>query len=349
MSKQTKNNKRNKQKNKTQKHYGGYQNNAISNSTNALNAANNNEGILNVIGNKLSNYTGDTTDYLKEKGLRFINSTKRGTDASSNDTNSGFISNVINVIDKGSAAVLSNINETLKDPNLKRGVIETAKETAAISEDLLENFNNNLSTPKLKEETKRAIDNAADYVELVVTSMDEPINKSIDQLSASGTKAASAAVSGAIKVGTDALGAIPFYGAIIDAGKIANDSFKSFSKMSEAASDASKTISKIVEESSQNINVGLKELKERKKEASQIANRTMNSINAFQNPLNKMNNTYQNTFQNPIQNNLNKMNNTYQNALQNPLKRANIVSGGKKTRNRMPKHGQTTKRVRFSI
>jgi len=333
MSKQTKNNKRNKQKNKTQKHYGGYQNNTIITPTNANNTANNNEGILNVIGDKLSNYTGSTTNYLKEKGLRFINSTNNGTNTSSSsstDENGKFISNVINVIDKGSAAVLSNVNDILKDPTLKKGIIETAKETATISEDLLENFNNNLSTPKLKEETKKAIDNAADYVELVVTSMDEPINKSIDQLSASGTKAASAAVSGAIKVGTDALGAVPFYGAIIDAGKIANDSFKSFSKMSEAASDASKTFSKIVEESSQNINVGLKELKERKKEASQITNRTMNSINTFQNPLNKMNNTYQNS-------------------LQNPLNRANIVTGGKKTKNRISKRRQPTKRVRFSI
>ena len=90
MSKQTKNNKRNKQKNKTQKHYGGYQNNTIITPTNTLNAANNtannNEGILNVIGDKLSNYTGSTTNYLKEKGLRFINSTNHGTNTSSSSS-----------------------------------------------------------------------------------------------------------------------------------------------------------------------------------------------------------------------------------------------------------------------
>jgi len=347
MHKQTKHNKRMKRKNKTLKHYGGATNQIVNNGTSGLaNSANDKESIFEVVGNKLSEKAKPVFEYAKEKGLRLLGlQTIKNTDGvppetTSNidnkmngvdNTTSEFVSNAkeiganaVKIADAGTSAVIANINDVLKNPEMGKSVIETAKETAAIGEKLLENFNDNLSTPKMKEEATKALDNAADYAKIFVEAMDEPIDGAIDEFNEAGTKVASAAVSGAIKVGTDALGAVPFYGALIDAGKIANDAGKAFSEISEATSNAAGTVSKVTKEISVNVDQGLDTLDEQKKEAAKIANRTTQSINQFQNPLNNV--------QNPLNN----------------AKPKGVLSGGK-TRRKQFKRNMKSKRVRFAI
>jgi uncharacterized protein YoxC len=292
MNKQTKRIRRNR-KNKTRKYYGGavpeetVKNSDYVNQPNQSVESNESKGIFDIIGDKLSGYSGKAFNYVKDKGLRLAglqpikqpveNAATQEVDQKINeigDAASGIIGDVKDVFDKGSAAIIENINDVLESPQVGETLTEAASETAEIGEKLLENFNEKLSTPELKEEAKIALDNAADYADIAVEALDEPINKAVDQLNEAGTKAASGAISGIVKVGTDALAAVPGAGAIIEVGKILNDGSRAVGDVATAASEATSTISKVVEETSKNINEGLDKLEEKKEGLSA----SMNSI-----------------------------------------------------------------------
>ena len=315
MNKQTKRNR--KAKNQTKKYYGG-----------KSMVSEDSRGVFDLIGDKLSGYSGKAFDYVKNKGLRLaglqpINqSESNDVDTKINEISdgaSGIVSDVKNVFDKGSAAIIENINDVLVSPKVGESLNEAAEETAEIGEKLLENFNEKFESPEFKEEAKIALDNAADYANIAVEAMDEPINKAVDQLNEAGTKAASGAISGIIKVGTDALAAVPGAGAIIEIGKIANDASKAVGDVASASSQAASTISKVVEETGKNLDEGLDKLDEKKKEAMQISNRTNKSIKSFENPIG------------------------------NSVKTIGKTGGAHKTKRRLLKRKAKSKRVRFSI
>jgi len=332
MNKQTKRIRRNKIKNKSRKYYGG--SNEVTHRS---------KGIFDIIGDKISGYSGKAFNYVKDKSLRLAglqpikqplvhdNSTKEIdqkineiTDAASN-----VVSDVKNVVNKGSTDVINDVNDVLSSPEVSETVNEAAEETAEISEKLLENFNETLSSPELKEETKEALDNAADYAEIAVEAMDEPINKAVDSLNKAGTKATSGVVSGVIKVGTDALAAIPGVGAIVELGKMANDASAAVGDVVEASSDATSTISKVVEETSKNIDEGLDKLEEKKEKLE-------SSMNSFKD-LNKDSLN--------VSNRINKSINQFE----NPVKTVPVLKGGRKTRRKLLNHKYKTKRVRFAV
>jgi len=308
MHKQTKHNKRIKRKNKTLKHYGGATTQIVNNGTSGVaNSANDKESIFRVIGNKLSEKAKPAFEYAKEKGLRLLGlqsikntddvlpETTSNIDNKINEldnTTSEFLSNAkeigadaVKIANAGTAAIIANINDVLQNPEVGKSVIETAKETAEIGEKLLENFNDNLSTPKMKEEVKQAVDNAADYIEIVAEATDEPANKLIDKLNDAGTKIASDSVSGAVKVGATALSAIPFLGAVLDTGIIANTVANTVGNISETVSNVSETASEVTKEINENVGEGIVQLNKEKKMGGQIENRTNESIQQFQNPL----------------------------------------------------------------
>ena len=332
MNKQTKRIRRNR-KNITRKYYGG-----------ADEVTEQSKGIFDVIGDKLSSYSGTALNYIKDKGLRLAglqpikqpeltqNNSTQQVDQKINeigDAASGILSDVKNVADKGSAAIIENINDVLESPEVEQSLSEAASETAEIGEKLLENFNEKLSTPKLKEEAKLALDNVAQYTDIAVEAMDEPINKAIDQLNEAGAKAASGAVSGIIKVGTDAMAAVPGAGAVIEVGKILNDASRAVGDVANAASDATSTVSKVVEETSKNINEGLDKLEEKKEGLS-------NSMNSF-NQLSKDGLNVSNRVDKSI------------NQFENPIKSVPVLTGGRKTRRKLLKRKGKSKRVRFAI
>ena len=344
MNKQTKRIRRNR-KNKSRKYYGG-----------AVEITDKSKGIFDVIGDKFSGYSGKAIDYVKDKSLRLVGlqpikqpeaeqiTTTQDVDQKINeigDAASGIVSDVKNVFDKGSATVIGNINDVLESPEVGESLNEAAEETAEISEKLLENFNEKLSTPKMKEETKVALDNAAEYADIALEAMDEPINKAVDQLNEAGTKALSGAVSGAIKVGTDALAAIPGAGAIIELGKMANDATAAAGDVVEAASDATTTISKVVEETSKNIDEGLDKLHEEKEALN--ANINLNpDINLNPHKTLKQLNKDGLNISNRVDKSINQF--------ENPVSSVPIVQqGGKKTRRKLLKHKCKSKRVRFAI
>ncbi len=333
---------RRSRKNKTRKYYGGSPEGNDEKS----------KGIFDIIGDKLSGYSGKAFEYVKDKGLRLaglqpikqneVTEPNQDTTTQEVDQKIGEISDaaselvsdakeigsdIVNVVDKGSAAVIENINDVLENPEVGESLNEAASETAEIGEKLLENFNEKLSTPELKEETKVALENAAQYADIAVEAMDEPLNKAVDELNEAGTKAASGAISGAVKVGTDAMAAIPYLGGIIELGKIINDGSRAVGDVATAASDATTTVSKVVEETSKNINEGLEKLEEKKegsmntfkqlnKDGLSISNRVDKSINQFENPVSSV----------PV-----------------------VQKGGKKTRRKLFKRKGKSKRVRFAI
>jgi hypothetical protein len=244
---------------------------------------------------------------LKDKGLRLlqlqpinkddINKATANVDSKINeigDTTSSLISNAknigmdaMNIFDKGTGAIIANINDVLKNPNVNQGIIDAAKETATIGVGLLKNFNENVSTPEFKEQTKQTMENVAEISDIVIKKMDKPINEAIDKLSESGNKIASAAAVGAVNAATDAAAVVPGLGAVIEIPKLATDLANSASKITGAVSEASNTFKKVFDETSKNINEGIIELKRRQKEGLQIANRTKKSIDNFQTPLQK--------------------------------------------------------------
>ena len=180
---------------------------------------------------------------------------------------------------------MENVNEVLGSPQLQNSLNNTASETAEIGTNLLENVNEKLSTPQFKEAATKVIDNVADYTNIIVKAIDEPLNNSIDTLNEAGTKAMSGIASGAIKVGTDALAAVPGAGAVIELGKMANDASAAAGDVVEATSDATTAVANIVKETTENMKEGIDDLKNKELEAKQIGGRINKSIHLFENPL----------------------------------------------------------------
>ena len=159
MNKQTKHNRtaRIKNKTKTKKYYGGKSNDGFQNS----------RGIFDLVGDKLSGFSEKAFEYVADKGLRLVGlqpinkdvETEESTKTEETtkidekineigDAASGLVSNVkdigsdiATVVDKGSAAVIGQINDVLQSPKIENSITEAAGETAAIGEKLLEKFN----------------------------------------------------------------------------------------------------------------------------------------------------------------------------------------------------------------
>ena len=312
MKKQTK--RKNNKKTKTRKYYGGK--NSLEKNTNLKKS----KGIFDIIGNKLYDFSKDTTGFIAEKGLRLVGlqPIKKDTDNNDNikkvdtkidevsDASSGMVSgilttaskigsDVVNVVDKSSAAIVGQVNDVLESPKIENSVGEAAEETAEIGEKLLENVNDKLNNPILKKETEIVLDNIGDYAEIATDALNKPLNKGIDNLNEAGAEAVAGVTSGVIKVGTDSLAAVPYLGAVVELGKIINDGTKAVGDVVEAGTDSVSTISEIVEETNKNIHEGIDKLEEKKKEVQnnlkdinkhgkKISSRIDKSLDEFENP-----------------------------------------------------------------
>lgn len=279
------------------------------------------KGVLDIVGDKIGNVTSSVVNKasdisLNALGLEKIDKSKqiselnKHVDVKNDYLTSGIISNV----GKTSSAVIDNVNEVLDSPFVSKNVIEAGKETAAITGKLAEKFNETMDDPIIKAEVQEAIENAGEIGTVIAKASEEPIKEIAKVGVESGTKALGAAASGFIKVGTDMLAAIPGVGSIIEIGKILNDGSKAVSSVVEAGSEAIETTSDAFIETSEKVKESLKELEEKKKISEQISNRTLKSINQFENPL-------QNTLQ---------------------------KGGGRKTKRHLFNRKSKSKRVRFA-
>lgn len=290
------------------------------NKTLKLKGGNSEEGVIDLIGDKISKTTSSVANVVANTGLKIvglerINSQKEEIAANiSNDASelpSNITSNLTNIADKTSASIIQNVNEVLASDAVKETTKQAAEDTVAITTKLLDNFNQALDNPQVKQEVKEALDNAGEIASVAVDAIKEPFSKAVNVTAEAAQKATSAAVSGAIKVGTDALAAVPFWGAIIDLGKMVNDGSKAASAVVEAGTEVVEVASDAFINTKKNFEKGLKELDEKKKISQKIYNRTTNSINQFENPA--------------------------------------IMKGGTKTKRRLFKRKLKSKRVRFAI
>jgi len=275
-------NKRNKRHKKTRKYYGGSA--PVNTGVNTNNSATfkPTEGVFSILGDKISNFASSTFKYIEEKGLRAAGLKKI------NDSETDISGNVVeDGVNKASGVVsnaINNVNNVLKSPEAQESVSAAAADLAETGTLLLDNFNKVASTPAFKKAVEIAADNASDYAEIVVEAMDEPVNKAMDELNEAGSKAAAGISAGLIKVGTDAMAAVPFYGAVIEAGKMVNDGSKAIGDVVEATTQAVETISEVVDKTSKNIDSKLDDLEAKKQRIERLTGQNLN-IPKISNPL----------------------------------------------------------------
>ena len=339
------------------------------------------EGVIDIIGDKLSGYTGRIINYGKEKGLRLLGlqtikpniesdvesvkideSLNKATEGLSNATEgiSKIGSDVVNVADKASAAIIENINDVLQSPEVGKSATEAVSDIAETGTKLLSEFNKVASTPEFKQQTKVAIDNAAEIAEIAIQAADKPITEAVDVLNEAGEKAVAGVASGAIKAATDVAAAVPFYGSIIDMGKMVNDVTAAAQDVVEASTTATEAVSKAVKETSDNINEGLEKLRQEQLELEKLdaAEQSRYSVSRPTPQLPKIDG--QNIQKQMIQaaGVLKKMNNEkYQvagriidsiNEFKDPIN-FSIMKGGNKTKKHYVKSKGKSKRVRFNL
>jgi methyl-accepting chemotaxis protein len=338
------------------------------------------EGVIDIIGDKLSGYTGRIINYGKEKGLRLLGlqtikpnvesnvvaedsqkideSLNQATQGLSNATEgiSKIGSDVVNVADKASAAVIQNINDVLQSPEVGKSVSEAAGDIAETGTKLLSEFNKVASTPEFKQQTKVAIDNAAEIAEIVIQAADKPITEAVDVLNEAGEKAVAGVASGAIKAATDVAAAVPFYGSIIDMGKMVNDVTAAAQDVVEASTSATEAVSKAVKETSDNINEGLEKLEAAKQKVDNLSSSMPQMPKIPQIPKIDGQNIQKQMVQ--AAGGLKKINNEkYQvagriidsiNEFKDPIN-FSIMKGGNKTKKHYVKSKGKSKRVRFNL
>lgn len=281
------------------------------------------KGVIDIVEDKASSIASSAATAVADTGLRLVglervnkNSENNETDENINKINdnaSGFISKASNVLDKTGAVILDNVNEVLGSNNVKETTEQAAEKTAEIVKESAEKFNTALDKPEVKDEVKKALENASEIGSVVVKAAEKPFNEAVDVAAKASQKATGAALSGIVKVGTDVLAAVPFFGAIIDAGKMVNDGSRAASAVFEAGSEATEAAADAFIETKKNVENGLKLLEEKKKIGDQTLNRVNTSMKEFENS------------------------NTSQSA------------GGHKTRRRLLKRKAKSKRVRFAI
>lgn len=235
------------------------------------------QGILDMVGNTISG----TASFIADNGLSLVGLER--IDKSEQET-PGVVSDAKNIANKASVAVVENINKVLGSEAVSNSVEQAGKTTAIITGKLAEKFNEAMDDPELKAKVKKAIENAGEIGSVVAKAAEEPLKKLARVSGKAATTAFGAASSGAIKVGTDMLGAIPGVGGIIEIGKMINDGSKAASAIVEAGSEAVETASDAFVDTSENVKEELKNLEAQKKISNQIAGRTSKSIEEFENP-----------------------------------------------------------------
>ena len=176
----------------------------------------------------------------------------------------GVIDKLGNTLELTTANMLDRVNKVLESnqPDDK-GLEEVVQDTVSILNKHVSNFNNTMDDPVAKEELKKTIENASEIADVIAQSAEKPLSRLIKVSFASSLDALRASISGAIKVLTDAMAAIPGVGAIIEIGKIANDSSKAVSAVVEAGSDITEATSDAIMETKDNYEQLMKEQEEK--------------------------------------------------------------------------------------
>lgn len=252
------------------------------------------EGVFDIIENNVANIASSAATTVADAGLKIIglerihkNPEEIHIDENNKviNSSSGMISNIGNLVDKTGATIINNVNEVLGSDLAKETTAQAAQNTAQFIKERAEQFNESFNKPEVKAEIKNSIKNLGEIASIVIEEGREPFNKAVDVAAEATQKASSAAVSGAVRVGTSALSAVPYLGAVISLGKMVNDGSKAASAMVEAGSEATEAASDAFIQAKENVENKLKDLEVKKAMANKISSRTTNSIKEFENPI----------------------------------------------------------------
>jgi hypothetical protein len=152
---------------------------------------------------------------------------------------------------------------------------ETIDKGVSLIKKGMDSINSKIDNPEFKESLKNSINNISEIASISLDAMDKPIDKAIDKLNKAGEKATSGILSNGIRVGTDMMAAIPGIGAIVELGKIANDSSKGISAVVDASSEVAETSKDFIKEFNANFENQLKK-------KTELTNRIGNSVKDFQ-------------------------------------------------------------------
>jgi hypothetical protein len=264
-----------------------------------------------------------TDSALKIAGLeRIVKPVESNTgESNTGESNPGFFSKIKDVSDKMGDIIISKVNKSLDETNV---IQTTSSNTVDIINKFAQTFNNSLNDPKVRPHLIEAINNAGEIGSLMVEAGKQPFKEAVQAVADAVPEVSGEVASGAIKIGTDMLAAVPGVGAVVELGKVANDFSKAYGASVEAASDAIETASDAYIVATDNYKRLLRELEEKKNMSKKINNDINNSINKFTQPFNN-----------------NKSNNLMNN---NPSQ-----SAGRKSRRRITNRKAKSKRVRFAI
>jgi hypothetical protein len=305
------------------------------------------EGIIEILGNKMKGVASSAASTLANTALRFAGlerikdpsqyreqeqdveqiteststpqqvvsrkSTSTPATEETYDDDSSFGCKVLDIMDRTGGVIFNDINDLLGSDELKQTTKQAAEQTAAIIKDTAKTFNDALNDPDVRVQVEEAIKKAGEISDMVVKYGEKPYYRAVNVAAKAAQKATSAAVTGAIKVGTDGLSAVPFLGSVVSVGNMVNNTSKAACAISEAGSDVVQAASDAIIETNKSVRKELGELEEKKKMGEQISNRINNSINNFENPI------------------------------------ITQTAGGHRTRRRLFKHIAKTKRIRLTI
>jgi DNA-binding ferritin-like protein (Dps family) len=256
-------------------------------------------GIMDSIGTKMEDLASGATSYLTNKtarlfGFKPINTaeameekTKSLSDATKNisDSISNVTSNISSSVNNSTASLIGDMNDVLETPVVNDAVSQAADDTKEITENLMGSVNDTFDDPKFKKELSETLNNTAEIATIGIKAMDKPIDEAIDKVNEATGKALGGIAGTTIKVATDMMAAVPYVGAVIEMGKIVNDTSKGISAVVEAGSEVAETSSDLVTDSIENFKDEYKkaeDLKSSINEKSKITDRVNDSINDFE-------------------------------------------------------------------
>ena len=230
-------------------------------------------GVLDMIGDSIKQAAASAAETAENAGLKVLGLERVGADVAANGAPSA--------IGNAATGAISGVNSVLESSEVHNSVVGTAKETAEIASGLLGDVNRELNNPEVKREVGESLRNAGEYGSMLVEAGREPFNKAVDVAAEAIPRATGAAISGAIKVGTDALGAIPGVGGIIEIGKIINDGSRAASAVVQAGSEIAEAGSDMMATTAKNMDEQMQELQKHRDMGQRITQRTHDSIQRF--------------------------------------------------------------------
>jgi hypothetical protein len=249
----------------------------------------------------------DDSGYINEQ-----TGDQQTSDQQTSDEGPGILCTALDIVDKTGGLIINDINDVLSSDRFKQTTEDAAKQTGELIKQTSKTINDTLNDPAIRAELEEAIKKAGEISDLVIKYGEKPYNRALDVAAKAAQKVSSAAVTGTIKVGTDALAAVPLLGSVVSVGNMVNNTSKAACAITEAGTEMVEAASDAFIEIKKNVDKNLGQLEEQKKMADQISNRINNSINDFENP---------------------RM----------------AQTGGNKTRRRLFKRNARSKRVRFFI